>query len=153
MSNLPHVPEGYHTVTPSLTSKDADAAIKFYEAAFDAVEHFRLTDELTGGIAHAEFRIGDSPLMISDEYPELGSFAPEEGKGGLFMVYVPDCDTVFGQAIAAGATVVTEPTNQFWGDRTAMVTDPFGYRWTIAEKIASLTPEEIQAGMKNYAEA
>ncbi len=150
MSDSSHIPEGYHSVTPSLTSKSADASLKFYAVAFGAVEHFRLPDEKTGGIAHAEFVIGNSIMMISDEYPSFGSFAPEFAKGGLFMIYVPDCDASFAQAIAAGATTLTPPTDQFWGDRTGMLADPFGYRWTIAQKVSSPTPEEIVEGMKNF---
>ena len=150
MSDSSHIPEGYHSVTPSLTAKSADASLKFYSAAFGAVELFRLPDEKTGGIAHAEFKIGNSTMMVSDEYPSFGSFAPEYAKGGSFMIYVPDCDASFAQAIAAGATVLTPPTDQFWGDRTAMVADPFGYRWTVAQKVSSPTPEEMAEGMKNF---
>ena len=151
MSDLSHVPEGYHSVTPSLTAKSADVSLKFYTAAFGAEESFRLPDEKTGGIAHAEFEIGNSTMMISDEYPSFGSFAPEFAKGGSFMIYVPDCDAAFAQAIAAGATALTQPTDQFWGDRTAMVADPFGYRWSVAQKKSSPTPEEMAEGMKKFA--
>ncbi|MEO8615077.1 MAG: VOC family protein [Luteolibacter sp.] len=150
MSEFHHVPEGYHSVTPSLTSKSADASLKFYAAAFGAVEHFRLPDEKTGGVAHAEFEIGNSIMMISDEYPSFGSFAPEFAKGGSFMIYVTDCEASFAQSIAAGATALTPPTDQFWGDRTAMVADPFGYRWTVAQKVSSPTPEEMAEGMKKF---
>ena len=153
MSDLSHIPEGYHSVTPSLTAKNTDASLKFYAAAFGAVEHFRLPDERTGGIAHAEFHIGNSTLMISDEYDFFGCFAPEYAKGGSFMIYVPNCDDSFAQAIAAGATAITPPTDQFWGDRTAMVADPFGYRWSVAEKVSSPTPEEMAEGMKSFGAA
>ncbi|MEO5713218.1 MAG: VOC family protein [Luteolibacter sp.] len=150
MSDLSHIPEGYHSVTPSLTAKSADASLKFYAAAFGAEESFRMPDEKTGGVAHAEFEIGNSTLMISDEYPAFGSFAPEFGKGGSFMIYVADCDASFAQAIAAGATALTQPTDQFWGDRTAMVADPFGYRWSVAQEVSSPTPEEMAEGMKKF---
>lgn len=150
MSGFAHIPDGYHSVTPSLTSKDAAASLDFYAAAFGAVEHFRLPDEKTGGVAHAEFQIGNSTMMISDEYPSFGCFAPEIAKGGSFMIYVRDCDAAFAQAIAAGATAITPPTDQFWGDRTAMVADPFGYRWSVAQKVSSPTPEEIAEGMRNF---
>ncbi len=150
MSDLSHIPEGYHSVTPSLTSKSADASLKFYAAAFGAVEYFRMPDEKTGGTAHAEFEIGNSIMMISDEYPAFGSFAPEFAKGGSFMIYVVDCDAAFAQALAAGAAALTQPTDQFWGDRTAMVADPFGYRWSLAQKVASPSPEEMAEGMKNF---
>ena len=150
MSDFTHIPEGYHSVTPSLTSKNADASLKFYAAAFGAVEHFRLPDEKTGGVAHAEFQIGNSIMMISDEYPDYGAAAPEVSKGGSFMIYVPDCDAAFARAVAAGVTVVSPPTDQFWGDRLASLADPFGYRWSVAQKVSSPTPEEMAEGMKNF---
>lgn len=150
MSDLSHIPEGYHSVTPSLTARSADKSLKFYAAAFGAVEHFRLPDEKTGGVAHAEFVIGNSAMMISDEYPSFGCIAPEYSKGGAFMIYVPDCDAAFAQSIAAGATSITEPSDQFWGDRTAQVADPFGYRWSLAQKVSSPTVEEMAEGMKNF---
>ena len=150
MSDSSHIPEGYHSVTPSLTAKSADTSLKFYTAAFAAVEHFRLPDEKTGGVAHAEFQIGNSTMMISDEYASFGCFAPEYAKGGSFMIYVPDCDAAFARAITAGATAVSPPTDQFWGDRTGMVADPFGYRWTVAQKVSSPTPEEMAEGMKSF---
>ena len=150
MSEFPHIPEGYHSVTPSLTSKNTDSSLKFYAAAFGAVEHFRLPDEKTGGVAHAEFQIGNSILMISDEYPSFGCFAPEVGRGGAFMIYIPDCDAAFARAIVAGATALTQPSDQFWGDRTGMVADPFGYRWTLAQKKSIPTPEEMAEGMKKF---
>lgn len=150
MSDSSHIPEGYHSVTPSLTAKDANASLKFYSDAFCAVEIFRLADDKTGGVAHAEFQIGNSKLMISDEYPSFGCLAPEFSKGGAFMIYVPDCDAAFAQATAAGATPISEPTDQFWGDRTAQVADPFGYRWSLAQKKSDPTPEELAEGMKNF---
>jgi len=150
MSDFSHIPDGYHSVTPSLTSKNTDASLKFYAAAFGAVEHFRLPDEKTGGTAHAEFQIGNSVMMISDEYPAFGSFAPEFANGGSFMIYLPDCDAAFARAVESGATALNPPTDQFWGDRTAMVADPFGYRWSLAQKTHTPTPEEMAEGMKNF---
>ena len=150
MSEFSHIPESYHSVTPSLTSKDADSSLKFYAAAFGAVEHFRLPDEKTGGVAHAEFQIGNSILMISDEYPSFCSFAPDVGKGGAFMIYILDCDAAFARALDAGAIALTQPSDQFWGDRTGMVADPFGYRWTLAQKKSNPTPEEMAEGMKKF---
>lgn len=150
VSATDHIPEGYHSVTPSLTAKDADASLKFYAAAFGAVENFRLPDEKTGGVAHAEFQIGNSKLMISGEYPSFGCIAPEFSKGGAFMIYVPDCDASFAQAIEAGATSIRKPEDQFWGDRTAQVADPYGYRWSLAQKKSDPTPEEMAEGMKSF---
>ena len=150
MSDLSHIPEGYHSVTPSLTSRDADASLRFYAEAFGAVEVFRLPDEKTGGVAHAEFQIGNSKMMISDEYPSFGCIAPEFSKGGTFMIYVPDCDAAHQNAVAAGATSLEVPADQFWGDRTARVADPFGYRWSLAQKKSDPTPEEIAEGMRKF---
>jgi PhnB protein len=150
MSDMSHIPEGYHSVTPSLTAKDANAALDFYAKAFGAEEVFRLPDEKSGGVAHAEFRIGNSAMMISDEYPSFGCVAPEFSKGGAFMIYVPDCDAAHERAVAAGATSLEGPADQFWGDRTARVADPFGYRWSLAQKKSDPTPEEIAEGMRNF---
>ena len=135
-------PEGYHSVTPSLTVRNGAAALDFYARAFDAKEHYRLPNP-DGKIMHAEFQIGDSRIMLSDEFPEWGAFAPEVGKGAAFMIYVPDADAAFEKAVAAGATVVQGPTDQFWGDRTARVADPFGYRWSVATHVRDVSPEEI----------
>lgn len=146
------IPEGYHSVTPSLTARDAKAAIDFYTRAFGAELLFKL-EEPSGKLGHAEFRIGNSRMMISDEYPELGSVAPEIGKGGTFMIYVADVDAAFAQAVAAGAKAVQEPKDMFWGDRTANLHDPIGYRWTLASHVRDVPQEEMDAAMKAWAEA
>jgi PhnB protein len=145
---LAHVPAGYHSVTPSLTVKDGKAALAFYTKAFAAVERFRLTDPKTGGIAHAEFAIGDSALMLSDEYPEWGCLAPEIGQGGSFMIYVADVEEAFVRAVNAGVTVITPPADQFYGDRSARLADPFGYRWTLAQRVREVPPEEMEKAME-----
>ncbi len=145
------VPEGYHSVTPSLTARNAAAALDFYVRAFGAEILFTLP-EPSGKIAHAEFRIGDSRLMISDEYPDYGALAPEVGKGGSFMIYVADVDAAFAKAVAAGGTAVMEPEDQFYGDRCGKLHDPHGYRWTIATRVREVSPEEMDAAMKAWAE-
>ena len=145
-------PQGYHTVTPSLTVRDAAAALDFYTRALGAGLLFSMPDP-AGKVMHAEFQIGDSRLMISDEYPDYGACAPEIGKGGLFMIYVPDVDAAFAQAIAAGATSTQDPTDMFWGDRTARVSDPFGYRWTLAAHVRDVSPEEMEAAAKDWADS
>lgn len=147
---LSQVPAGYHTVTPSLTAKDAGAALKFYEEAFGAVVGLRLADPQTGGVAHAEFRIGDSTLMISDEYPNYHCYAPEIGKGSSFMIYVPDVEAAFQQALKAGAQEVQAPTDQFYGDRTARVNDPYGYRWTLAQRVKEVSEAEMIRAMAEW---
>lgn len=145
-----YVPVGYRSITPSLTVKDASVALKFYEAAFGAVLGLRLTDPQTGGVAHAEFRIGDSTLMISDEYPSYQCWAPEVGKGGLFMIYVPDVDAAFQKALKVGAFEVQGPADQFYGDRTARVNDPFGYRWTLAQRVKDVSEAEMTRLMAEW---
>lgn len=146
-SALTHIPAGYHSVTPSLTVKDGKAALAFYAKAFGAEERFRLTDPETGGIAHAEFAIGDSTLMLSDEYPEWNCLAPEIGQGGSFMIYVADVEEAFLQAVNAGVTVVTPPADQFYGDRSARLADPFGYRWTLAQRVREVSMEDMEKAM------
>ncbi|BCU76702.1 VOC family protein [Luteolibacter sp. LG18] len=145
-----HIPEGYHSVTPSLTVADAPAALAFYQAAFGAVEIFRMPDEKTGKIMHAEIAIGNSRLMLSSEFPEWGCVAPEVGTGGAFMIYVADVDAAYAQAVGAGATSLQEPTDMFWGDRTSRVADPHGYRWSLATHVRDVSPEEIAKAAKEW---
>lgn len=142
--DLSHIPAGYHSITPSLTVKGGAAALEFYTKAFNAVEGYRLPDKKSGKIMHAEFRIGNSVMMLSDEYPEWGAMAPQLGKGASFMIYVADADAAFAQAIAAGATEIMPPTDQFWGDRNGVVSDPFGYRWNLAQRVKEVSPEELE---------
>lgn len=149
-SDFSHIPPGYHSATPSLTAKDAKAALAFYPAAFGAEVQFVMPDPKSGGVAHAEFRIGNSTLMISDEYPAYQAFQPEIGKGASFMIYVKDVEAVFAQATAAGAMVVMPPTDMFWGDRVAKLNDPHGYRWSVAQKVREVSPEEMNEAMKNW---
>jgi len=150
MSAYP-IPEGYHSVTASLTARDAEAALDFYTRAFGAEVLFKMP-EPSGKIMHAEFKIGDTRLMISDEYPDYGAIAPEIGKGGAFMIYVPDVDASFARAVEAGATPTMEPVDQFYGDRTGKVNDPFGYRWSIASHVRDVSVEEMDAAAKEWAE-
>ena len=148
--SVSHIPEGYHSVTPSLTARDAKAAIDFYARAFGAEVMFKL-DHPSGKIGHAELQIGNSRIMISDEYPDYGAVAPEIGKGGTFMIYVADVDAAFARAVAAGATPVQEPTDMFWGDRAGRVNDPVGYRWTLASHVRDVSQEEMEEAMKAWA--
>ena len=140
---LSHVPAGFHSVTPSLTCRDAGAALDFYTQAFGAVELYRLAEPGSGKIMHAEMRIGNSTIMLSDEYPDWGCLAPAFGQGASFMIYVPDADAAFAQAVAAGATGMQPVMDQFWGDRTGRLACPFGYRWSVAQKVRDVPPEEI----------
>jgi PhnB protein len=139
------VPAGYHTVTPYLIVRGAAKAIEFYKAAFGAVERFRM--EGPGGkLGHAEVQIGDSVVMLADEHPEFLAVSPQALGGtpvGL-AVYVPNVDEVFAAAVAAGAAVQRPLADQFYGDRTATVTDPFGHKWTIATHVEDVRPEEMK---------
>lgn len=138
------IPEGYHSVTPYLIIKGAAAAIEFYKKAFDAIELFRMAGP-DGKVGHAEIKIGNSPVMLADEFPEMGARSPQTVGGtpvGL-LIYVSDVDKQFAQAVAAGATVERPLKDQFYGDRSGTLTDPFGHKWTVATHKEDLTPEEI----------
>ncbi|MDX1571160.1 MAG: VOC family protein [Xanthomonadales bacterium] len=139
------IPEGYHSVTPYLIVKDAAKALEFYKAAFDAVTMLRL-DTPDGGVAHAEMKIGDSPVMLADENVDMGALSPETVGGSplSLMLYVENVDAVFRQAVDAGAIVHRDLENQFYGDRTATIHDPFGHHWTLATHIENVSPEELE---------
>jgi PhnB protein len=139
------VPKGYHTVTPHLIVNDGAAALEFYKKAFGAVELFRMARP-DGRIGHAEIKIGDSPVMLADEHPEMGALSPQSVGGSPVSIYlyVADVDAMFNQAVAAGASVVRPLQNQFYGDRTGGVKDPFGYQWYIATHVENVSPEELQ---------
>ncbi|MFN7927072.1 MAG: VOC family protein [Blastocatellia bacterium] len=142
------IPEGYHTVTPYLILSDAAKAIDFYKQAFGAVELFRM-DSPEGKIGHAELKIGDSPIMLADEHPQMG-YRSVQTLGGSpisIMLYVEDSDAIYQQAIAAGATVKQEIKDQFYGDRSGTIADPFGYQWTISTHKEDVTPEEMEKRM------
>jgi PhnB protein len=138
------IPEGYHTLTPYLSVENAAEAIDFYQQAFGAQEHFRMPGP-NDTVAHAELKIGDSVVMLSDPFPQSSVRPPKEvgGTSASLFMYVEDVDAVFKQAVDAGATSTMEPADQFWGDRFGTVTDPFGHVWSIATHIEDLTPEEI----------
>lgn len=141
-------PAGYHTVTPYLTADDAAAAIEFYKAAFGAVETCRL-EMPDGTIAHAEVKIGDSHVMLGQECPSWGNKSPKSLGGtptGL-CVYLPDVDAAFAHAVSAGATVDKPVEDQFYGDRSGTVTDPFGHKWTLATHVEDVAPAEMQRRM------
>ena len=140
------VPEGFHTVTPHLVIRDAAKAIDFYTRAFGAEELVRMPGP-EGKLMHAEIKIGDSILMISDEFLEWGAKGPEAigGSPVTINLYVEDSDAVFNRAVEAGATVRMPLADQFWGDRYGQLVDPFGHVWSVATHIKDLTPEEMSA--------
>jgi PhnB protein len=142
------IPQHMHSVTPHLVCDGAADAIEFYKKAFGAVEGGRMQTP-DGKIMHAEVRIGDSTVMLVDEFPDYGSIGPKKLNGSPVTIhlYVPDVDRVFEQALAAGATVRMPLDNQFWGDRYGQVVDPFGHNWSIATHVKDMTQEEMMAAM------
>lgn len=144
------IPEGYHTVTPYLVVNDAAGAIDFYKKAFGAIECFRMSVPGGNKVGHAEIRIGDSIMMLADEFPEMG-FRSAQTLGGSpvsILLYVENVDARFEQAVAAGAKVLRPLTNQFYGDRSGQVSDPFGNVWTLATHIEDVSPEEMERRIK-----
>ena len=140
-----HVPEGYHSVTPYLIVDGAARAIEFYRQVFGATEVLRM-DGPDGRVGHAEIRIGDSHVMLSDEHPEIGARGPRSVGGSpvSLMVYVEDVDAVVNRAVEAGARLTRPVADQFYGDRTGGLEDPFGYTWNVATHVEDVSPEEMQ---------
>jgi len=146
--SMNHVPDGYHTITPYLTARNANEAIEFYKTAFDAKEVGRLTMP-EGAIVHAEFEIGDSKIMISEESKEWGNLSPLALNGSPvnLCLYVDDVDAAFAQALEAGATELKAVEDQFYGDRMGQLTDPFGHIWSLMTHKEDLTFDEMQTRM------
>src|SRR5437867_4036116 len=140
------IPEGYHSTTPYLCVKGAADAIEFYKKAFGATELTRMADPKSGKVGHAEIQIGDSRVMLADEYPEMGFLSPKSigGTPVMMHLYVEDVDATFPKAVAAGAKVTREVADQFYGDRGGQVEDPFGHKWYVATHKEDLSPEEIK---------
>ncbi len=149
------IPEGYHSVTPYLSVKGAANAIEFYKKAFGATELMRLADP-SGKVGHAEIQIGDSPIMLADEYPEMNFRSPQSYGGSpvCLLLYVEDVDARTARAVAAGAKLLRPVKDQFYGDRSGTVADPFGHVWTLATHKEDISPEEInkrfEASMKQH---
>ncbi|MFT4636832.1 MAG: PhnB protein [Verrucomicrobiales bacterium] len=146
MAGLP-LPEGYHTATPYLIVDDGEAALAFYTRAFGVTETTRLEDPEGGKIIHAEFKIGNSMFMRSNEFPEMGFVSPKTLGGSpiTLHLYVEAVDDAVAQAIEAGAEVVRPLQDQFYGDRSASLKDPFGHQWSISSHVEDLTVEEIKS--------
>lgn len=138
------IPDGYHSATAYLIIKDAARALDFYKKAFGAIELLRL-EQPGDKIGHAEIKIGDSPIMLADEFPDMGFRSPQSlgGTPVSMLLYVEDVDARFAQAVAAGAKVLRPIKDQFYGDRSGTVEDPFGHVWTIATHKEDLSMEEI----------
>ncbi len=148
------VPDGYTTVTPYLILDDAGAAIDFYKKALGATELVRMNDE-NGKVRHAELKIGNACIMLADEFPEMGQKSAKSlgGSPVSLLVYVEACDKTFAQAIASGAKSLREPKDQFYGDRSGTVQDPFGYQWHISTHVEDVLPEELERRMKQQQQA
>jgi PhnB protein len=149
------IPEGYHNVTPYLLVDGAAEAIRFYEQAFGATEVLRMEmpvpSDAAGGveggnkIAHAEVRIGDSHIMLSDEWPDMNLLGPAKRGGATasLMMYLPDVDAAFARALEAGCTQERPPEDQFWGDRMGTLVDPLSHRWSLATHVEDVSDEEM----------
>ena len=142
------IPSGYASVTPYLIVRDAARALDFYKKAFGATELMRFPAP-GGRIAHAEIKIGEGVVMLADESPEMGHKSPQTigGTPVSLMFYVADVDAHFAKALAAGGVVMNPLKDQFYGDRSGTITDPFGHIWTIATHTEDVTPQEMQRRM------
>ena len=140
------IPAGYSAATPYLCCRNAAAALEFYAKAFGAKEVMRFADPKSGQIGHAEMKIGDALVMLADEYPDMGFLSPQAlgGSPVTVHVYVENVDELVRRAVAAGAKEVRPVADQFYGDRSGQLTDPFGHRWNFATHIEDVSPEEMQ---------
>ena len=145
------IPDGYHSVTPYLIVNGAAKAMDFYKRAFGAVELMRMARP-DGKIRHAEMRIGDSAIMLADEHPEMGYRSPQSlgGAAVSLMVYVERVDDVFGRAVAGGAKELQAIKDQFYGDRSGTLQDPFGHTWTVATHVEDVPPEEMRRRAEKF---
>ncbi len=138
------IPEGYHSITPQLTCRDAARAIDFYKEALGAKELMRLAGP-GGRVMHAELQIGDSRIMLADEFPGMSAAPSPSGLHSYTLfVYTEDVDTTFSRAVKAGASPEMPPSNMFWGDRYGKFTDPFGHQWGVATHIEDVAPDEMK---------
>jgi PhnB protein len=151
-SKIKPIPEGYHSVTPSLTFKDSLKAIKFYQKAFGAKELDVFPAPDGRGTMHATMQIGDSILMMGDERPNQNCKSAESlGTSPIsFFIYVPNVDMVFEKAIEAGAKITMPLDDMFWGDRCGSLKDPFGYTWMIATHTRNLSRDEVREGAESF---
>ena len=147
------IPQGYHSVTPAIVVHDGARALDFYKKAFGAEEVFRMP--MGDKIGHAEIKIGNSIVMLSDEWPDMGLLGPKT-RGGTtvsLMIYVENVDNAFKRAVDAGGTVERPVQDQFYGDRSGTLIDPFGHRWTISTHIEDVEPEEMNRRMDEWTKA
>jgi PhnB protein len=146
------ISKGYHSVTPVLIIKGAEQAIEFYKKAFGAKELDRAYIPGSNIILHAEMQIGDSRIMLNDEFPEMNCKSPQSvgGASTALYVYVKDVEKIFSKALAAGATVTMPVMDAFWGDRTGQLIDPYGHVWSFATRKRNLSPKEMQRAQEEW---
>ena len=154
MNQVPYIPKGYNSVTPYLVIKGAAEAIDYYKTVFGATEVMRMADP-SGRIGHAELKIGDSYIMLADEFPEMDYRGPLTlGSSPVSMLlYVEDVDSIVERAVAAGAKILKPVEDQFYGDRSGFIQDPFGHLWGVATHKEDVSPEEMKERMKNATKA
>lgn len=149
MSTVRAIPQGYHSLTPALVCKNAARAIEFYKQAFDAKELHRMQGP-GDKIGHAELQIGDSRLMLSDEFPGMANAPSENTTSNTIVLYTDNVDAVFERAVKAGAKVEMPLENQFWGDRYGKLRDPFGHQWGLAQHVEDVAPAEMERRAKAW---
>ena len=144
--------DDFHTITPHLTVRGVSAAVKFYEEVFGAAELFRNLAPDGKSVMHVELLLGDSRLLLHDEFPERRLLSPLGGQatGVVLHLIFEDVDDVYGKAVEAGATVVMPLQDCFWGDRYAIIVDPFGHRWSMATRIEDLSPKQLKERGNEY---
>lgn len=147
------IPDGFHTLTPYLSVKGAAQAIDFYKRAFGAKERFRMPGPDGKTLGHAEVVIGDSILMLADEFPQCGNMSPQSLKGTSvsLLIYVEDVDSAFKRAVDAGGKVLMPVENKFYGERSGCLEDPFGHHWTLMTHVEDVPPDEMKKRMKDFA--
>lgn len=145
------VPKGYRTATPCLTVNGVESAVEFYQKALGAVELNRAYDPTDTVVVHATIRIGNSNISLNQEYPEIGALSPVSlgNNGGQIHLYVPNVDELWADAIAAGAVEVSPLADAYWGDRTGILVDPFGHRWSLATRVEHVSGEELRKRVAN----
>jgi PhnB protein len=148
------IPDGYHSITPHLVVRNAPQAIEFYKKALGAEERFRMHGPDGKTIVHADLKIGDSIFMLAEESAEMKSHSPESVGGSPISIYlyVKDVDSIFNQAVSAGATVLNPVKDQFYGDRSGYLKDPFGHLWSIATHKKDLSPDELRKAAEAFFE-
>jgi PhnB protein len=145
MSSVKKIPEGYNSITPALIVKDGLKAIEYYKKVFGAVDKGTMMMPDNKSVAHAELEIGDSKIMISNEFPEMKCLSPSSigGSPVSLYLYVEDVDKTFNLAVSEGATVLSPVKDEFWGDRHGSIVDPFGHMWSISTHVKDLSEEEM----------